>query len=202
MSMLYLLLIVLSTLVTIVGALTRLRFLYLLFKPLTMVLIIALAAQRHAASDSLWLYAAVVLSLIGDVCLMFPARAFGAGLVAFLLAHLAYIVVFLHGNAPLWWWPLVVLLPLTVLYWRALARFKPRLMMAIQIYSVALLAMVLTGLSLARTHHGATLAAGVLLFALSDGLLAWNKFARPFAHAQAWILSSYFAAQTLIVLSL
>ena len=39
-----------------------------------------------------WFVAALALSLVGDVLLMLPRERFVGGLVAFLLAHLAYIV--------------------------------------------------------------------------------------------------------------
>ncbi len=79
------------------------------FKPLTMLLAIAVVArhwqrQRPRASSTsqlghAWLIAALLGSLAGDVFLMFPGY-FMPGLVAFLLAHLAYIAL-LRRDAPL-----------------------------------------------------------------------------------------------------
>jgi uncharacterized membrane protein YhhN len=43
--------------------------------------------------------------------------------------------------------------------------------------------------------------AGACLFALSDSILALNRFRREFKSAQFLILASYFAAQWLIALS-
>jgi len=42
---------------------------------------------------------------------------------------------------------------------------------------------------------------GAVLFLISDGILAVNRFLRPFRAAQAIILSTYFVAQWLIALS-
>ncbi|HIC51136.1 MAG TPA: lysoplasmalogenase, partial [Candidatus Marinimicrobia bacterium] len=42
---------------------------------------------------------------------------------------------------------------------------------------------------------------GAVLFLISDGLLAINRFMRPFRVAQAVILTTYFTAQWLIALS-
>jgi len=42
---------------------------------------------------------------------------------------------------------------------------------------------------------------GPVLFLISDGLLAINRFMRPFRVAQAVILTTYFTAQWLIALS-
>jgi uncharacterized membrane protein YhhN len=44
-------------------------------------------------------------------------------------------------------------------------------------------------------------AAGALLFMLSDGMLAVDRFRRPFRWSRLAVLSTYFAAQWLIALS-
>ena len=69
-----------------------------LCKPLTIVLLIGLAASVDV-DDSLvrgWFVAALVLSMLGDVWLMLPRDLFVPGLVSFLLAHIAFVV----GLAP------------------------------------------------------------------------------------------------------
>ena len=43
--------------------------------------------------------------------------------------------------------------------------------------------------------------AGALLFMISDGVLAVDRFARPFAAADGAVMTTYYAAQTLIALS-
>jgi uncharacterized membrane protein YhhN len=49
---------------------------------------------------------------------------------------------------------------------------------------------------------GGTLAlAGAVLFMVSDGLLATDRFARPFAAADGAVMVTYYAAQTLIAAS-
>ncbi|MBN8511161.1 MAG: lysoplasmalogenase, partial [Burkholderiales bacterium] len=66
------------------------------FKPLTTLLIIAYAWPRGRGLPAVrgWVLAGLVLSLAGDVALMWPERGFLAGLVSFLLAHLAYLWAF------------------------------------------------------------------------------------------------------------
>ena len=57
-------------------------------------------AAAHAACFSMAFFAAcslvvpVLLSLVGDVALLWPREGFLPGLVAFLLAHLAYLAAF------------------------------------------------------------------------------------------------------------
>lgn len=49
----------------------------------------------------IWFVVGLVLSLAGDVWLMLPPRFFLAGLVSFLLAHVAYMIGFLCGPDPI-----------------------------------------------------------------------------------------------------
>ena len=65
------------------------------FKPLTTILIIAYAWSRtgDVPRRRTWVLVGLVFSLFGDVALMWPG-GFVAGLLAFLLAHLAYLVAF------------------------------------------------------------------------------------------------------------
>jgi uncharacterized membrane protein YhhN len=42
---------------------------------------------------------------------------------------------------------------------------------------------------------------GATLFMISDSILAINRFAKPFRAAEASLLTTYFAAQALIALS-
>jgi len=57
---------------------------------------IVLAARRGhpGAAFTRALRAGLLLSLVGDVALLWPQQGFLPGLVAFLLAHLAYLVAF------------------------------------------------------------------------------------------------------------
>src|SRR5688572_9043913 len=82
---------------------------FYVLKPLTTLLIvgIALAAPQAAAPYQAWIVTALLLSLVGDVCLMFSGdRWFIGGLGAFLLAHGAFAAAFLQGvaapNPPGW----------------------------------------------------------------------------------------------------
>ncbi len=73
-------------------------------KPLTMLLIIALAfgyqGDDHNGSHA-WILLGLCLSLAGDVLLMLPRDRFIQGLAAFFVAHLCYIVGFAQGQAEL-----------------------------------------------------------------------------------------------------
>ena len=79
-----------------IGVATRRDAIRVIAKPGTMVALIVAALvldPSAAAADARpWFVAALVLSLAGDVLLLLPERWFIGGLVAFLAAHLAYIV--------------------------------------------------------------------------------------------------------------
>lgn len=177
--------------------------LHYVFKPITTLLLIVFAWRSE---DPLGLRPGVItgllLSLLGDVALMLPIDAFLVGLGAFLLAHLGYIVAFFrHGrpNAVALAWLGYGLLAAGVL-----ALLLPHVPAAMQ-GAVIGYVVVLTGMAAfafgARERAGSRLAIGGALFVLSDGLLAWDRFASPLPLAPLWVLSSYWAAQWCIARS-
>ncbi len=178
-----------------------------LFRPLTLVLIIAVAALGQASGPAfkLRVLAGLALSLAGDIFMMLERKRFVEGLVAFLLAHLFYISAFLsvmRPRADLW-----TLLPLFIFASGMLTVLFPhlgRLKVPVAFYIVVIT--VLAGLAIQRyvdlggaPAFRAFLAA--LLFAASDSVLAVNRFVRPVPEAQKIILGTYFAAQLLFALS-
>lgn len=179
-----------------------------LFKPLTVLFIIAIAltipgqpSERYRAA----ILAGLVCSIAGDVFLMLPGDRFLPGVASFLLAHLAYLVAFTtdapFGAAPLLLLPFAALgAAMLVLLWPRLGTMRG----PVVIYLAVIVAMAWQATSRAATlgSHGALLAAaGAALFVLSDAALALNRFRRPFSAAQAVILPTYYAAQLLIAWS-
>src|SRR2546430_33905 len=64
------------------------------FKPLATLCVIAWAALGRS-DDGLvkrWIVVGFVFLLLGDIALLWPVQGFLAGLVAFLLGHLSYLV--------------------------------------------------------------------------------------------------------------
>jgi uncharacterized membrane protein YhhN len=179
-----------------------------LFKPLTTTLLLCLAALATNAHQPRYQRAIVVgllCSLIGDVLLMLPRDRFVAGLAIFLLAHLAYIVAFTAAvpaiSSPALALPVlaVALLLLRVL-WPGLGTLR----LPVVLYTLMILVMVWRAWARnqAMPSSGALLAAaGATLFMISDAVLALNRFFRPHRLAQATIMITYVAAQTLIALS-
>jgi len=198
----------LSAALTIVAKYRADKRLETVFKPLTMVFIILIAlldddplSTRYQVLIALGLLA----SLVGDVFLIGDTpRRFLYGLLSFTAAHLLYIIAFTveGGTAPLiyivpfilygvvfiiWLWPslgvmrgpaLLYVGVILIMAWQAANRFLgPRL-------DGSLLAMI-----------------GAYLFVLSDSVLAVERFRGGWRSAPFWVLSTYFAAQALIALS-
>jgi uncharacterized membrane protein YhhN len=179
-----------------------------LFKPLTTVLILALAAittQSVSRGYQALVCAGLLFSLAGDVFLMLPRDRFVAGLASFLVAHLFYVTAF-APRPPTLAAPLV--LALLVVYGAVLLRaLWPRLgdlRAPVAVYALALLVMAWQSAErwAALDTTPALLAAlGAGLFVISDSVLAWERFRERLAYGQVVVLGTYFAAQWLIASS-
>lgn len=171
------------------------------FKPLTTLLIIAFAWSRGADAPARrrWVRAGLLLSLAGDVALLWPVQGFLPGLVAFLLAHLAYIVAFTRGvrfaARPLAFAAYAVVAG--AILWALWPGVPAALRVPVLAYVVCLATMAAQAAAVGRVA-----ALGGALFVVSDALLATHKFAAPLPLSALWILATYWAAQTLIAMSL
>ncbi|WP_312780078.1 lysoplasmalogenase family protein [Acidovorax temperans] len=184
-----------------------------LFKPLTMVFALVLvAASAYATSirgllDSktrLLLAAALAGSLAGDVFLMFQGF-FIPGLVSFLVAHLFYVALFKNGQA---WFPHFGALAATLgigvgmyaFLWAGGLPPALRVPVAAYVLVIALMAAQAIGrATVLRSGPALRVALGAGCFMLSDSLLATDRFVTPLPWAPVWVLSTYYAAQVLIV---
>jgi uncharacterized membrane protein YhhN len=177
------------------------------FKPLTTVLILGLAASATGVPVR---YQGLVVgglaaSLAGDVFLMLPRDRFVPGLGSFLVGHLAYVTAFAAtpvGVAP--WVVLGGLLAFGGVVLRALWSRLGALRGPVAVYVGVILAMAWMAAArwLRLPSAGAAAAAvGALLFVASDTLLAFDRFRGRFAGARALVLTTYYGAQVLIALS-
>ena len=151
----------------------------------------------------------LLLSLGGDVALMFQQhrRAFLAGLVLFLCAHLAYAATFAaHGqHSPADYLTLGLLLAAAAGCYRLLAPGLGDLRWPVLAYIAVISLMVAAAASLlanpALARDAALLAlAGALLFYLSDLVLAADRFWRPLRYNRL-SLFPYFGGQLLIAMA-
>lgn len=170
------------------------------FKPLATLAVIGYAWTRGEGSVARrWVLLGLLLSLAGDIALLWPKEGFLPGLVAFLLAHLAYMVAFTRGvrlaARPL---PFVVYAVVAgAILWQLWPGVPAGLRAPVVAYVVCLTAMAAQAAVIWRTGipRGGVLALGGALFVASDALLATNKFALTLPAASLWILATYWAAQ-------
>ena len=184
-----------------------------LFKPLTTVLVLVFAWPRgvRQARQRRFVRIGLLLSLAGDIALLWPTAGFLLGLVAFLLAHLVYIAAFcvpVRLAARPWVFVAYGLLAAAILsqLWAGVPGALRAPVVAYVLCLATMAAQAAVWWRSAAGHEGATLARhaalGGLLFMASDSLLAINKFAVPLPLASLWILATYWAAQVCIARSL
>ena len=184
-----------------------------LFKPLTMLvalLLVAISAYPLSArgqfclKNIILLAAALAGSLAGDVFLMFQGF-FIPGLVSFLVAHLFYVALFKNGQA---WFPHRGALAATLGIGVAMYAFlwtgglPPALRAPVAAYVLVIALMAAQAIGRAtvlRDTPSLLVAIGAGFFMLSDALLATNRFVMPLPMSQVWVLTTYYAAQSLIV---
>jgi len=181
----------------------------LAFKPLATLCVIAWAALGRSDDGRVkrWIVIGLVFSLAGDVALLWPVQGFLAGLVAFLLGHLSYLVAltrrvrFLASPAAFGAWALVAASVLAGLWHGVPAEL--RVPVVVYVCALAAMAAQATTVWLARRQaveaaRWRTVAAGGALFVLSDAILAADKFVGGVPLPTLWNLSVYWVAQWFI----
>lgn len=184
------------------------RQLVYVFKPLTIVLVIAsvvfFAVREQRFYRSLIL-AGLIFSLAGDIFLINPQLYFLFGLASFLIAHLCYIAAFFRAGKERFravsLGAYAVGLTMFLLIFRGVPE---NLKIAVVFYTLAISTMLCLALNfwLAKKTPKALFAlSGAFLFVVSDSFLAYNRFTQEFFLAKAVVLSTYFLAQWLITRS-
>lgn len=155
-----------------------------------------------------WFGFGLVFSLLGDVLLM-SSSYFMGGLISFLIAHVFFIIA--YNPRPIPTQPAALIM--TVLIWLGAVLFFRRLIAVIRardensllpfpilLYILAVSIMLLSAAAtLVRPEwplNAALLAAGGgLLFFISDGLLAYNRFIHPIPRGQLLVRICYHLGQ-------
>ncbi len=182
-----------------------------LAKPGTLAALFAIFALvgRFGSPPLIFFGAGLLLSLAGDVFLMLSERWFLAGLVSFLLAHVAYVVGFnlpLPDVSPVW--SVGIAIVLALMAGRVLKRIVlalrekglHRLSAPVVLYGTVITLMLLSALLTLYRSDWTTAAAGLvslgaILFYLSDILLAWNKFVTPIKNGRVANMVTYHLGQ-------
>lgn len=201
--------IIISASTYILGDFLKKPVLKYIFKPLTTILIITLALYQQAEVSEAYKYliiAALVFSLAGDIFIMLPTDKFVQGLASFLVAHIFYILAFTSGFGPFFEWPyLLPALIYTLVFLRILLPKTAELKIPVLIYSMVLMIFLWQAMGRAfylADNNSLYVLAGSILFVASDSVLAYDRFVKSFKYSQAFILSTYWAAQLFLALSI
>ena len=157
------------------------------------------------------LLAALAFSWLGDIVLSYAPQGelfFIIGLIAFLIAHIFYILLFYRSinktvqsrGYPSWAWSMLVIYVCVLL-----ALLFPHLgPLKIPVCIYALVIGMMLGMAIRGWAHwplaaGASIVLGASSFVLSDTTLAINKFYTPLPWASVLIMSTYLFAQWALV---
>ena len=183
-----------------------------LTKCLLMPLLIAFYLVQAVPVDPL-VVAALFMGLIGDFLLTRIERPafFDLGLVSFLVGHLLYAFIFLRSteylqSVPAWFYSLSLFyLGITLLLVSLLENGLKEFKIPFLVYCGGISLMSL--LALARVFSMPAAAfllpfAGSLLFITSDSILAYGQFRAKVKNSDLLVMTTYLAAQILIICGL
>lgn len=174
---------------------------HFIVKALPIFLLAYWVSQSVMGTTAWLLLAALLCSAAGDIALALDGdRFFVVGLGAFLVGHLFYTAAFLQtitftSSALL---PISFILLLGIVVTQQLWPHLGKLRFPVLGYIIVSMIM---GFSAAIHQPFSSLAViGAILFMLSDACIAINKFLRPIPYRDFVVMSSYYAAQLLLIL--
>ena len=147
---------------------------------------------------------AMIFALFGDVFLLFNGETFFLmGLGSFMIMQLLYTYLFSREGANDTKKLLKISLPIIVLtllvislLWSNLGELR----IPVLVYALAISSMVISAIYRKNTLNGyLAVVLGVILFLISDAILAISKFGGAIPYQDIIIMSTYMAAQFLIV---
>ena len=185
---------------------------------LFLLLVQGLAVTKFTSLPLLFFSLGILLSLAGDIFLMvsyarLSNRWFLAGLVGFLLAHVAYIIGLntpVQAASPIWAIGIGIILAMSAarILRRILAGVREkglsRLVFPVVAYGTVITLMLLSAiLTLYRldwmTSASGLVNLGAILFYASDIILAWNKFVKPVRNGRVINMATYHLGQIALI---
>jgi uncharacterized membrane protein YhhN len=176
--------------------------LWIVAKPLPVIALAVWLVARTPSRYATWIAVGLVLSAIGDVLLELGDARFVLGMAAFAMAHACYITAFV-GRAP--GVHLLLACPFAIWGLGLFARLRPGLgpmTLPVGVYAVLLMAMAWRAASCIGVRGAPTpgewaAALGAVVFALSDSLIAMDRFDGPIpAWARLAVLPLYWLGQS------
>ena len=175
---------------------------YSIVKPIPIILLLLqIYFSSNVLANQLLLFG-LIFSLLGDLSLL-RKNLFYLGLLFFLTAHILYFSLFIIFAIDVNWILVVPFIFYSIILFSLLNLSSKITSSAIILYMSAISLMGFSGLNLYLERFdlpSLLIFLGGLLFILSDSVLAYNKFKSHFKVAEIVILSTYYLAQTLIVI--
>jgi uncharacterized membrane protein YhhN len=181
-------------------------------KPLLLPVLLAAVAISENFPTKKILLTALFFSWIGDIILLFTDKGelyFIFGLVAFLLSHLVYILLFskqkntrINEKKEIFWLGILAILAYFFIMIDTLFPKLGDLKIPVIVYAVVITTMLFfafKGSLKWATPANNYILFGAIVFVSSDSILAFNKFYAPITHASFYIMLTYCLAQYSIV---
>jgi uncharacterized membrane protein YhhN len=178
------------------------RVLVYLFKPLTMIWILAIALYGLKENRSFYAWfigGGLLFSLMGDIFLMLPSDLFFQGLVSFLIGHIFYILAFSKGIKlrvnTLSWLPFLIF---GILVFGFMLPSLKEMTIPVLLYILVILTMgwrAFERWKQTKTRGSKFALTGAIFFIISDSALGINRFRLPFDLSAVVVLITYFSAQ-------
>ncbi|WKV12070.1 lysoplasmalogenase [Marivirga harenae] len=184
-------------------------------KPLLMIaLLIYFWDKSDSRKDEKWVSfvtLALAFSWIGDIMLLFAFKHFMfffAGISAFLVAHIAYIIAYRRAtfqdklNFSWSFFPVIVVAYLALMAYLILPYIDSVIQVPITLYAIILALMIVVAWfrkNQTTDDSFQLVVLGAALFTISDSVLAINRFSHTIPYAGVAVMSTYIIAQWLIV---
>jgi uncharacterized membrane protein YhhN len=181
-------------------------------KPVLLPILITAVVVSESFPTKKILLIALTFSWIGDIILLFADKGeiyFIFGLVAFLLSHLVYILLFskqentrINEKKEIFWLGALAILAYFFIMIDTLFPKLGDLKIPVIVYAVVITTMLFfafKGSLKWTTPANNYILVGAIVFVSSDSILAFNKFYAPITHASFYIMLTYCLAQYLIV---
>lgn len=185
------------------------------FKPFLLPFLILHVFLQEPFITKKILLTALTLSWIGDIILMFADKGelyFIAGLIAFLLSHISYIILFnkqlkiyLNKSKIIFWVGVTVIVIYLIVIMLLLLPSLGDLKIPVLLYALTISIMLLfalKGFLNWQKPANSYILIGATVFVASDSVLAFDKFYAPLQYGSFLIMATYLLAQYLIVVGI
>lgn len=170
------------------------------------VLCLSLWLLPRRNANARWITLGLLLSAVGDFCLEWASSWFLMGLAAFLLAHLAYLTAFVRLVRRARLTLLVPVAAFGIGSFRVLEFSLGDMTSPVALYTTVICCMLWRAWALVGEHprepqKAWSAALGATSFALSDTLVAWNRFVEPSTTLALLLMLLYWGGQWAIAAS-